>query len=171
MRQVVFREPSWNDRVGMRWAKGPLFERPDLYPRLIPRSALTRVEESQRLDAIRRGPLAVLFSLVLRLQLTQQCPGKNDDQEETHENPKDDQNRSHEILKIRPTIPTTNTTTPIIDATNATYLCSKSCAITIKPHSNSVSKTSIDESPPNQTPKTIHFGRPILDTGTHTKAC
>lgn len=111
------------------------------------------------------APLAVLFSLVLRLQLTQQCPGENDGQEETHENSKADKNRSHEKLKIIPASPSTSTTAPIIDATNPTYFCSKSCAITNQPHSNSVSKTSIDESPPNQTPKTVRPGRPIRDPG------
>lgn len=116
------------------------------------------------------APLAVLFSLVLRLQLTQQCPGENDGQEETHENSKADKNRSHEKLKIIPASPSTSTTAPIIDATNPTYFCSKSCAITNQPHSNSVSKTSIDESPPNQTPKTVRLGRPIRDPGPHTPA-
>lgn len=117
------------------------------------------------------APLAVLSLLVLRLHLAQQCPRENDGQGETHENAKDDQNRSHERLKISPASPSTSTTAPIIVATIPTYFCSKSCAITLEPHSNSVSKTSIDESPPNQTPKTARLGMPIFDTGPHTKEC
>ena len=115
------------------------------------------------------APLAVLFFPVLRLQLAQHGPGENDGQKDTHENAKGDENRGHERLKIIPASPSTSTTAPMIDATNPTYFCSKSCAITLEPHSNSVSKTSIDESPPNQTPKTARLGRPIFDTGPHTK--
>ena len=115
------------------------------------------------------APLAVLASLVLRLQLTQQCPGENDGQEETHENAKGNQKRGHERLKIIPASPSTRTTAPIIVATNPTYFSSKSCAITIEPHSNSVPKTSIAESPPNQTPKSVCLGRPVFDPGAHTK--
>lgn len=92
----------------------------------------------------RYGPLPVLFSQVLRLQLTQQCPRENDGQYETHENAKDDENRSHERLRIRPPSPSNNTTAPIINATNPTYFCSKSCAITTEPRSYSFSETSID---------------------------
>jgi len=44
-------------------------------------------------------PLAVLFSRVLGLQLTQQGPGQNDGQADTHENTKDDQNNSHGSLQ------------------------------------------------------------------------
>lgn len=44
-------------------------------------------------------PLAVPFFLVLRLQLTQQGPGQNDGQADTHDNSKDDQNNSHGSLQ------------------------------------------------------------------------
>ncbi len=117
------------------------------------------------------APLAVLSSLVLRLHLAQQCPREKDHQGNPHENAKGDQYRSHERLKIIPASPNTSTTAPIIDATNPTYFCSKSCAITLEPHPNSVPKTSIDESPPNQTPKTVRLGRSTFDTGPHAKGC
>ncbi len=42
--------------------------------------------------------LAVLFFLVLRVQLAQQCPGEKHGQDETHENAEGDKNRSHERL-------------------------------------------------------------------------
>jgi len=45
--------------------------------------------------------LAVLFFLVLGLQLTQQGPREKDGQADTHENTKDDQNHSHEKLQSR----------------------------------------------------------------------
>ncbi len=80
---------------------------------------------------------------------------------ETHENAKGDQNRGHERLKSIPPIPSNRTTAPIINATNATYFCSKSCAITTGPRSYSVAEASIDESPPNQTPKTVRLGKPV----------
>ena len=49
-------------------------------------------------NGVNGTPLAVLFFLVLGLHLTQQGPGKEYGQADTHENTKDDQNHGHERL-------------------------------------------------------------------------
>ena len=68
---------------------------------------------------------------VFRLQFPQQRPGKNESQSNTHENSKDDENDRHPRLLRIPKIPNDRTVTPMMVATNPTFLLSKSCDISI----------------------------------------
>ena len=86
--------------------------------------------------SIANRALPFFFSLVLALHIPQQRPRENHGQDETHENAEDDINRDHKRVTKIPPSPNTRTTPPIIAATNATFLlsksslCSKSSAIT-----------------------------------------
>ena len=91
--------------------------------------------------SIANGALPFFFSLVLRLKLPQQRPRQKHGQDEPHENAKDDITRGHKRITKTPPNPNKRTTPPIIAATIATFLWSKSSAITTPTHSYSVSKS------------------------------
>ncbi len=62
--------------------------------------------------------------------------------------------RSNYVIKRfinNPANPNTRTTSPIIPATNPTFLCSNASAISARPHSYLVSLPRLDEPPPSQT--------------------
>jgi len=80
--------------------------------------------------SIANRALPFFLSLVLALQIPQQRPRENHGQDETHENAKNDVTRDHKRVTKIPPSPNKRITPPIIPATIATFLWSKSSAIT-----------------------------------------
>ena len=128
-----------------------------------PKPAMRALEALRHLDvalactekgSIANRALPFFFSLVLALQIPQQRPRENHGQDETHENAEDDINRDHKRVTKIPPSPNKRTTPPIIPATNATFLLSKSSlwskssAITTPTQSYSVSTLRTHEIPP-----------------------
>lgn len=110
--------------------------------------------------SIANRALPFFFSLVLALRIPQQHPRENHGQDEPHGNARDDITRGHKRVTKIPPSPNTRTTPPIIAATNATFLLSKSSlwskssVITTPTQSNSVSTLSTHEIPPiSRTPR------------------
>ena len=89
--------------------------------------------------SIANRALPFFFSLVLVLKLPQQGPREKHGQDEPHDNAKGDITHAHKRITKTPNNPTKRTTPPIIPATIATFLLSKSSAITTPTHSYSVS--------------------------------
>ena len=97
------------------------------------------------MGSIANRALPFFFFLVLAFQLPQQRPRENHGQDEPHENAKGNITRGHKRITKIPPSPNKRTTPPIIPATIATFLLSKSSlwskssAITTPTHSYSVS--------------------------------
>ena len=91
------------------------------------------------MGSIANRALPFFFSLVLVLKLPQQGPREKHGQDEPHDNAKGDITHAHKRITKTPNNPTKRTTPPIIPATIATFLLSKSSAITTPTHSYSVS--------------------------------
>ncbi len=71
--------------------------------------------------------------------------------------------RSNYVKRLynTPENPNTRTTSPIIPATNPTFLCSNASAISARPHSCLVSLPRFDEPPPNQTTSQLKAAMPM----------